>query len=78
MHFSGGACYNTGKNGQTCMGAGWPCCVSGDRAFAIKHSGWLTRDESAVTCPRCLAIMAKRVDPGPIGRGLGIPPRATP
>lgn len=78
MHYCGGAYYWRGK-GSVAMGSGWTCCISGERAFAIKAAGWQTYDESAVTCPRCLAVMAKRQDPtDAMSAAMGIPRRPAP
>lgn len=75
FHWGGGLQYVNGKKTH-CHGRGYPCCCSGDRAYAIRDNGTQVFDDddaNLVTCKRCRELMARRVRPGPIGRALGIP-----
>jgi hypothetical protein len=45
--------------------AGWPACVSGDRAYSIKQTGRMTYQAAEVTCKPCLKLLeaARKVAP---------------
>jgi hypothetical protein len=39
---------------------GWPACVSGQRAYAIKYNGMMnSKDPKAVDCKRCQSLLRK-------------------
>jgi hypothetical protein len=58
IHWSGGIRHSRGERLP-----GWPCCVAGDRAFAIQREGNMTREPDRVTCRACLRMMAKDETP---------------
>lgn len=41
--------------------AGWPTCMNGD--LARDHEGDGTYDHTSVTCKRCLAAIARAIEP---------------
>lgn len=57
VHYSGGLIID-GKNSWTGWRRiylqGWACCVTGDRAWAIRSRGNYTTNPTEVTCTTCL------------------------
>lgn len=56
IHWAGGVQHARGE-----WLPGWPCCCSGERAYAIEAEGNLSRAPDEVTCGKCLATMRRDV-----------------
>lgn len=53
IHWGGGVEYTRGSRWYSC-GAGYPACISGQRARDIRDRGDQTWDPLDVTCKRCI------------------------
>lgn len=60
-HYSGGLRSRLGAEGVRRSLAGWAACASGDAAYRIRATGNHTHDRAAVTCKKCLALLAKEL-----------------
>lgn len=58
VHYSGALTVPRRGSAVLMIAAGWAACCSGPRARRIREEGRGTRDREAVTCRRCLALMA--------------------
>ena len=58
IHYSGGLRFKNWK-GSIEMLPGWPCCASGDQAYAVRKRGNQTFNKENVTCKNCLNNIKK-------------------
>lgn len=53
MHYSGSI-----MGPRICVYPGWAACCSGERTTKLRREGRVTQDRAAVTCKRCLKLIA--------------------